>query len=343
MRTVMSRQRIPNGDKDRLIAAHERGEDYVELARQLGIKRSTAYSIMRRSTEPPRQNTWGGRRRKKIDDEMTATLLEIVEEHPAYTVDQINHELRLRLPDKPHIQRTTLNTALIGQLLVLKKLEDCPAERNTNDTKTQRRDFANWLLNDGIQRRELVYIDEAGINLFCARTRGRALVGQRAVRVVNGRRGRNLTICFAVSNTRGLVHHQLIEGGMTGEVFLQFLQTVSAVGYEDAAFIFDNASAHRRASTEVLRDAQIVRMLPPYSPMMNIVENAISTFKAALKRSLEEARPHLLTMQHDERIAHLSALAEIHVDAIEPPMAEAWFRKMQSYIPQCIQMHDIVM
>ena len=136
----MSRQRIPNGDKDRLIAAHERGEDYVELARQLGIKRSTAYSIMRRSTEPPRQNTWGGRRRKKIDDEMTATLLEIVEEHPAYTVDQINHELRLRLPDKPHIQRTTLNTALIGQLLVLKKLEDCPAKRNTNDTKTQRRD-----------------------------------------------------------------------------------------------------------------------------------------------------------------------------------------------------------
>ena len=340
----MPRQRISNGDKDRLIQAHQRGEDYVELARQLEIKRSTAYSIVRRSTEPPRPNTWGGRRRTKMDHEMRTTLQEIVEEHPSYTVDQINHELRLRLPDKPHIQRTTLNTALIGQLLVLKKLEDSPAERNTNETKTRRRDFANWLLNDGIQRQELVYIDEADINLYCSRTRSRAPVGQRAVRVVNGRRGRNLTICFAVSNTRGLLHHHLMEGGMTCELFRAFLQAVSAVAYEDAAFIFDNASAHRRAPTEeVLRDAQVIKMLPPYSPMLNIVENAISTFKASLKRALEEARPNLLSMQHADRMIQLTILAEAHVAAIQPNMVEAWFRKMQSYIPRCLQMDDVVM
>lgn len=238
---------------------------------------------------------------------MKTALQEIVQEHPAYTVNQINNELRLRLPNKPHIQRTTVNTALIGQLLFLKKLEDAPAERNTDETKTSRRDYANWLLNDGIQRQELIYIDETGINLYCSRTRGRALVGQRAVRVVNGRRGRNLTICFAVSNARGLMHHQLVEGGMTSDTFAQFLHSVSTIAYEDAAFIFDNASAHRRPGKEAnLRGAQIVRMLPPYSPMMNICENAISTFKAALKRSLEEARPNLLTMQHGERMAQLA-------------------------------------
>ena len=89
-----------------------------------------------------------------------------------------------------------------------------------------------------------------------------------------------------MSNTLGRVHHQLLQGGMTFELFLQFFQNVSAVSYDDAAFICDNASAHRRAPMEgILRDAQIVRTLPPYSPMMNIVENDISTFKAALKDS----------------------------------------------------------
>ena len=131
---------------------------------------------------------------------------------------------------------------------------------------------------------------------------------------------------------------------MTCDLFREFLQAVSAVAYENAAFIFDNASAHRRAPTEgVLRDAQLIRMLPPYSPIMNIVENAISTFKASLKRALEEARPNLLTMQPADRMIQLSTLAEAHVTVIQPSMAEAWFRKMQGYIPRCLQMEDIVM
>ena len=218
-----------------------RGEDYVDLARQLGIKSSTAYSIIRRSMEAPRRNSWGGRRSAKLDDEMRRTLRDIVEEHPAFTVDQINYELRIRLPQKPQIQRTTVNSALIGQLLFLKKLEDAPAERNTERTKELRRDFANWLLNDGIQRNELVYVDETGINLYCARTRGRAPAGQRAVRVVNGRRGRNITLCLAVSNTRGLVHHQMLKGEIDAETFQLFISHVSSLIAEDAAYIFDNA------------------------------------------------------------------------------------------------------
>lgn len=36
------RQRISAADKERLIAVHNAGDDYVELARHLGINRSTA-------------------------------------------------------------------------------------------------------------------------------------------------------------------------------------------------------------------------------------------------------------------------------------------------------------
>lgn len=98
--------------------------------------------------------------------------------------------------------------------------------------------------------------------------------------------------------------------------------------FENAACILHNASVHGRKATErALRDAQTFRMLPPYSAM-KIMEIAISTFKAALKRSLEEARPYILTMHHVERMVHLSTLPETRVDAIQSGVAEASFRKM---------------
>ena len=70
--------------------------------------------------------------------------------------------------------------------------------------------------------------------------------GTRAVRVVQGRRDTNFTMTFAISNFSGLVHHELSEGGMTGERFVHFLQTVYTNHRANAAvFIVDNAASRR--------------------------------------------------------------------------------------------------
>ena len=74
---------------------------------------------------------------------------------------------------------------------------------------------------------ELIFIDEAGINLWMKRTRDRAPKDQRAVRVVAGQRGRNLTVIFAISNRRGLLKHNLQVGGMTGDLFVNSLEELS--------------------------------------------------------------------------------------------------------------------
>lgn len=341
----MSRNRISDAFKVRLIEAFNRGDDYVDLARQLGIKRTTAYTIVRRSQGPQRQNAWGGFRGRKMDNEMLETAVSIIESFPAYTLDQILAEIRLRLPNKPSVSRSTLSAALNANLICLKKLEECPQERNSAETKNLRHDFAEWFLNDGVNRPEIVFIDEAGINLYTARTRGRARRGERAVRVVNGRRGPNFTLCFAVSSTRGLVSHATREGGMTGEAFVEFLEHLSPTCADAAAFVFDNAPAHARVrrNPPSLQAAQSINFLPPYTPMLNIVENAISTFKAALKRDLEDARPILLEMSHQDRMAHLTGLSEVAIAAIEPHMAANWFRRMQRFIPACIRFEDIIM
>ena len=98
----MPRRRASFEDKKRLIDAHENGEDYEEVARVLGIKRGTAWSIIRRYQQSQRiAKPCGGVRRRKVDEEMTNVCIEIVEAHPEYTLQQIKHELELSLPAKP--------------------------------------------------------------------------------------------------------------------------------------------------------------------------------------------------------------------------------------------------
>ena len=45
--------------------------------------------------------------------------------------------------------------------------------------------------------REMIFIDESGVNLHVKRTRGRAVAGERAVRVIEHQRRRNVTLIVA--------------------------------------------------------------------------------------------------------------------------------------------------
>ena len=73
---IMPLARITVIDKQRLLNAYERGDDYFALADDLGIKRRSAYAIVRRVerrggvVELPR----GGRRHVKVDNDMRREL-----------------------------------------------------------------------------------------------------------------------------------------------------------------------------------------------------------------------------------------------------------------------------
>ena len=113
--------------------------------------------------------------RRRVSPALVEAAVSIVEQHPEFTLDQINSELRTVLPTHAHIGRSTLSNMLHGDLIVMKKLEDAPAQRNSEDVKDGRKEFAEWILQ--AMNKELVFIDEAGINLWTKRTRGRARVG----------------------------------------------------------------------------------------------------------------------------------------------------------------------
>ena len=66
---------------------------HLALADTLGVKRSTARSIVAKYNR-------GGRNNVKVDEEMKECLNEIVNENCHLTLKQINEELRGRLPDQ---------------------------------------------------------------------------------------------------------------------------------------------------------------------------------------------------------------------------------------------------
>ena len=73
-------------DIDRLRESFNRGEDFLQLAKILGINRTTAYSIVNRDQDKER----GGNRQTTVDDEMKTAIADYLESNPLLTLNEIN-------------------------------------------------------------------------------------------------------------------------------------------------------------------------------------------------------------------------------------------------------------
>ena len=102
------------------------------------------------------------------------------------------------------------------------------------------------MLNGEGVHQKIISVDESGFNRWLKRTRGRARRGQIAVRVIDGRRSRNIAVVFALSIVRGLLPHDRFPRAMTGDRFVDFFNRLSvAAGQGTITFDFDNAPAQK--------------------------------------------------------------------------------------------------
>ena len=70
------------------------------------------------------------------------------------------------------------------------------------------------------------------------------------VRIVEGQRGRNVTICLAISPQLGLLHSSIFEGGVTQDKFSDYLMELSEfMRIVDSNYVIlrDNARSHLNA------------------------------------------------------------------------------------------------
>ena len=103
--------KISTDDKARIFQAYTRGEDYLQLARQINVKRTTAYQIIRGAlaNEGGVAFPQGGVRSVKVNEDMVNSAIDIVSEHLEYTLMMINQGLRLRLSDALHVTPSTIS------------------------------------------------------------------------------------------------------------------------------------------------------------------------------------------------------------------------------------------
>lgn len=266
----MQRAKVASIDKQRIIDAFEDDRDWLEVGRNLNIKENTIRCIIRRHRlNLNAQFSHGGQRFTKVEQHHRDFCHETVQEMPTMTLREIQEKLVEQFGNAAAFSLKTISRILDGFLYTVKLVRDVPTERNAPRVKQSRHEYARWYLETG-QFLQLVFLDECGYNLWTRRQYGRAVRGGRCFRQTGGQRGRNITLCMALS-LEGVIYHEFVTESMNRERFQLFLDNLSAtLGDTQCTFLMDNAPVHKGVQTAF--QSHELRYLPPYSPFLNPIE-----------------------------------------------------------------------
>jgi transposase len=159
---------------------------------------------------------------------------------------------------------------------------------------------------------DLVFVDEAGVNLGMTRRFGRALSGQRAYGTRPQQRGRNVSLIGAIA-LRGVVASIAIVGATDGLTFEAFIaQRVVPNLWVGACVVMDNASIYQEAFLRpILEQAgATLHFLSSYSPDFSPIENCWSKVKEFI-RSIAPRTYHDLAQAINRAFQQVS-LQDIH-------------------------------
>jgi transposase len=335
-----------------VLRAAESGEDWKAVAAAHDIPYRTAYGWLMNGGQPLKRR--GGNTTSKLNAQHVETMVSWLEWNPQLTLSAI----RDRIEDEMGVVVTiqTVSNRLDGSLITLKKVHNLPVGVNTAANKLLRRDYIAQLLQLTGANKIIVYVDETNFNLFCRRTVGRALRGNRSVVRLPNSKGPNLQIIGAITST-GLLHWERRRGSFTVELFNAWLRRclVSAIGAgilpQDVVVVIDNAPAHSRAQS-VFQEPQFngatLLRLAPYSPMLNAIETVWSGVKSHVKRSMETRFTQLLAgdpagvlNQGEFRLQFLERCADDAMLTVTPLICMRSCNHVQQHYAGVLQLADM--
>lgn len=136
-----------------------------------------------------------------------------------------------------------------------------------------------------IDVRNLVFVDEAGLNLSMSRLFARAVDGARAVGSIPGSKGGNVSLIGALS-LDGLIAAMTVPVRFNTEVFLTYItQVLVPQLWPGAIVVMDNLKVHyaERVTVAIEAVGAFVKFLPPYSPDLSPIELCWSKLKQFLR------------------------------------------------------------
>jgi len=142
-----------------------------------------------------------------------------------------------------------------------------------------------WQLLQGILAKDLIFIDESGVNLALMRLFARSPKGQRAYGTRPQKRGKNVSVIGALSLS-GIVTQVSLIGATDGLTFAAFIsEKLVPKLWAGACVVMDNCSIHLGEEIQALIEQAGARLiyLPPYSPDFSPIENFWSKIKSILR------------------------------------------------------------
>jgi transposase len=147
-----------------------------------------------------------------------------------------------------------------------------------------------------VDARRLVFVDEMGANVSLSALYAWSRKGERAFGSAPRNWGKNVTLVASITEA-GLGPCLAVEGATTREVFEAYLEGVLAPTLSPGQMVvMDNLPAHKGGRVREIvegRGCEIL-YLPPYSPDLNLIEQAFSKVKGLLRRTEARTREALI-------------------------------------------------
>src|SRR5215212_11108149 len=142
----------------------------------------------------------------------------------------------------------------------------------------------------------LVFVDEMGTHTSLAPLYAYAPVGERAYFEIPRNRGKNTTLLTSL-HQGGMGPSLAVEGATTSRVFNTYVDRLLAPALRHGqVVVMDNLGAHRPKRIRELiegRGCELV-YLPPYSPDLNPIEEALSKIKHLLRKIFARTKEALI-------------------------------------------------
>jgi len=194
--------------------------------------------------------------------------------------------------------------------------------------------YASTFLSSHPQdRRDIIWVDEFGVNLHLRRRFGRARRGEHATVIVPNSRGRNISVCAAMSE-EGLIYDTIRPGAYNAVAYCEFLtglfEKLQERGRTNCWIVMDNVRFHHCSIviTTISCYGHTPVFLPPYSPMLNPIESLFSKWKTLIRTT-----GILMTV---DQLLEAMAAARIEISVSD---CLGWIRDVDRNIGLSLQQH----
>ena len=329
MNTTPTRQRrsrrskIQAETRQAVVFKYNQGLSVPQISREVSLPRLTVNEIIKLFTREGRilPKKRGGNRRTILSLEDKSYIRELVDANPALTlkdiIEKISRERQVT------VDVNTVDRCLKDFHYTLKQLVLVPLRRNTLETIKKRflyaEEFSQLLCE--VEDKNLIFIDEVGFSVVSRTKRGRSLSGTAPILITPATRSINISV-LAAAHKYGMLDCHINDTPVTGEDFKRYILNLKVkaaeLGLNTPVFILDNARIHHYSGLRdvLVSEGIVLKYLPPYSPMLNIIENCFSKWKNHVLRSNATSE------------AMLRGLITAGMEIITADDCDGFFRKM---------------